>query len=82
MDTFAKELVHDFGPKFAIFQYYFLGNLNQEKILWYSKTKNQLSGLKNRNFKKSNNWDLSKGVSPWFWSKIRHISNFFLGNKS
>ena len=55
MDTFAKELVHDFGPKFAIFQYYFLGNLNQEKILWYSKTKNQLSGLKNRNFKKSNN---------------------------
>ena len=29
---------------------------------------------KNKNFNKSTNWDFSKGVSPWFWSKI---GNFF-----
>ena len=32
-------------------------------------------------FKKSKNWDFSKGVNPWFWSKKGHFSNFFfLGN--
>ena len=31
--------------------------------------------------KKSKNWPFSKGVNPWFWSKIGHFSNFFfLGN--
>ena len=24
--------------------------------------------------------DFSKGVNPWFWSKIGHFSIFFLGN--
>ena len=32
-------------------------------------------------FKKSKNWEFSKGVNPWFWSKKGHFSNFFfLGN--
>ena len=28
-------------------------------------------------FKNSKNWDFSKRVNPWFWSKNGHFSNFF-----
>ena len=36
---------------------------------------------KKKKFKKSKNCHFSKGVSPWFWSKIGHFSIFFfLGN--
>ena len=31
---------------------------------------------KNKKFKKSKNWDFSKAVSPWFWSKIGNFSRF------
>ena len=43
--------------------------------------KNAFLSYKNKKFKKSKNWDFSKGVNPWFWSKNGHFSNFlFLGN--
>ena len=32
--------------------------------------------MKNRKLRKSKNQDFSKGVSPWFWSKIRNFSMF------
>ena len=36
---------------------------------------------KNKKLKKSENWDFSKEVNPWFWSKNGHFSNFlFLDN--
>ena len=42
--------------------------------------KNAFLGYKNKNLKKSKNWDFSKGVSPWFWSKIGRFSILlFLG---
>ena len=49
MDTFAKELVHDFGPKLAIFQYYFLGNIGRKKVFYdiLERTNNFL-GYKNK----------------------------------
>ena len=31
---------------------------------------------KNKNFKKSKNWDFSNGVNPLFWWKIGHFSIF------
>ena len=37
-------------------------------------------GYKNKKFKKSKNWNFSKWVYPWFWSKIGNFSTFFLGN--
>ena len=38
-------------------------------------------GDKNKHFKKSKNWDFSKGVNPWFWFKNGlFIKLFFLGN--
>ena len=37
--------------------------------------------FKNKNLKKFKNWDFSKGVFPWFWSKNGDFSIFFfLGN--
>ena len=45
------------------------------------KRKNAFLGYKNKKLKKSKNWHFSKGVSPWFWSKIGHFSTLcFLGN--
>ena len=43
--------------------------------------KNVFLRHKNKKFKKSKNWDFSKGVNPWFRSKNGHFSNFlFLCN--
>ena len=32
---------------------------------------------KNKKLKKSKSWDFSKGVSPWFWSKIGILCRFY-----
>ena len=43
--------------------------------------KNAFLGNKNNKLKKSKNFHFSKGVNPWFCSKIGHFSNlFFLNN--
>ena len=34
--------------------------------LRYFRTKNGFLGNKNKKYKKSKNWDFSKGVNPWF----------------
>ena len=61
----------------------FLGNIGQENVFYdILERKNAFLGYKNKKFKKSKNWDFSKGVNPWFWSKNGHFFNFFrLGNK-
>ena len=41
------------------------------------KQKTIFLACKNKKFKKSKNWDFSKGVNPSFWSKNGHFSNFF-----
>ena len=76
-------LVHGFRPKLAIFPpFFFLGNIGHENVFYdILERKNAFLGNKNKKFKKSKNWHFSKGVSPWFWSKIGHFSTFFfLGN--
>ena len=32
---------------------------------------------KKEKVKKVKNWDFSKGVSPWFWSKIWNFPSFY-----
>ena len=39
--------------------------------------KNACLGYKNNKFQKAKNWDFSKRVNPWFWSKNGHFFNFF-----
>ena len=49
---------------------FFLGNIGRENAFYdILERKNDFLRHKNKNFKKSKNWDFSKGVNPWFWSK-------------
>ena len=50
---------------------FFLGKIGQEKVFGnFLDTKQAFLDYKNLDFKKSQNWHLSKGGSPWFWPKI------------
>ena len=61
-----------------ISNFFFSGNIGQENVFYdILGRKNACLGYKNNKFKKSENWDFSQGVNPWFWSKNRHFSNFF-----
>ena len=66
------------GQKWLFFQTFFLGNIGQENEFYdILDRKNAFLGYKNKKFKKSKNWDFSKGVNPWFLSKISHFTNFY-----
>ena len=60
------------------FHLFLLGNIGQENVFYdILEVKNAFLGYKNKKFKKLKNWHFSKGVSPWFWSKIGHFITFF-----
>ena len=65
-----------------IFQIFFLCNMFQENVVYdILQRKNSFLEYKNKKFKKSKNWDFSKGVNPWIWYKNGHFLHlFFLGN--
>ena len=44
------------------------------------KRKNAFPGYKNKKFKKSKNWDFSKGVTHGFGQKLAIFHLFLLGN--
>ena len=64
------------------FRLFILGNRGQENVFYdILEGKNASLRNKNKKFKKSQKWDVSKGISPWFWLKIGNFSIFFiLGN--
>ena len=64
--------------KWPFSQLFFLGTISQENVFYdILERKNPFLGYKNKKFKKLKNWDFSRGVNPWFWSKNGHFSNFF-----
>ena len=71
-----------FVQKWPFFHLFFLGNIGQENVFYdILHRKNAFVAYKNKKFRKTKNWQFSKGVNPKFWSKIGHFSNFFfLGN--
>ena len=68
--------------KWPFFQLFFFREYKPENLFYdILERKNAFLGYKNEKSKKSKNWDFSKVVNPWFWSKNGHFSNFFfLGN--
>ena len=64
------------------FHVFFFGNIRQENVFYdILERKNGFLWNKNNKFKKSKNLHFSKGVNPWFCSKIGHFCNlFFLDN--
>ena len=72
IDIFLKWLSHGFGPKMSIFLTFFLGNIGHQNLFYdIVERKNAFLGCKNKKFKKSKNWPLSKGVSVQKWPFFR-----------
>ena len=71
IEIFRTGLTHGFGQEMAIFpSLFFFCNIGQENVFYnILEQKNAFLAYKNNTFKKSKNWDFSKGVNPWFWSK-------------
>ena len=71
-EMFAKLLVQNW-PFFHLF---ILGNIAQENVFYdILERKNACLGYKNKQFKKSKNYDFCERFSLWFWSKSGHFSN-------
>ena len=70
-----------FFLKWPFLEVFFIRNIGLDNVFYdILDQKNALIGYKNKKFKKSKSWHFSKGVNPWFWSKLGHFCNFFLGN--
>ena len=61
---------------------FFFDNIGQEIVFNdILERKNAFLSYKNKKFKKSKNWNFSKGGNSWFWSNNGHFRYFiFLGN--
>ena len=56
IDIFPKGLTHNFCPKIAIFQTFFLANIGQENVFYdILERKNACLGYENNKFKKFKN---------------------------
>ena len=67
--------------KWPFFQLFFLGNIGQENVFYdILERKNAFLRYKNKESEKSKNWNFSKGVKPWFWSRNSNFINFFFLN--
>ena len=63
--------------KWPFFQLFCLANIGQENVFYdILKRKKAFLGYKNKKVKKSKNWDFSKRVNSWFWSKNCNFSSF------
>ena len=77
--SFLCSKTHGFWSKKDHFSnFIFLGNLGLENVFYdILEQNNAFLGYKHKNFKMSKNSHFSKGVNPWFWSRNRHLPNFF-----
>ena len=54
-----------------IFHFFIFGKIREEHVFDnILERKKGFLDYKKEKVKKVKNWDFSKGVSPWFWSKI------------
>ena len=54
-----------------IFHVFIFGKINQQNVFdVIVESQKAFLDYKKQKVKKVKNWDFSKGVSPWFWSKI------------
>ena len=64
------------------YQLFCLRNIGQQNMFYdILKRKKIFLVYKSKKFKMSKNRHFSKGVSPWFWSKLAIFPTFFLGNR-
>ena len=59
------------------FDFFILFKIGKENVFYdILYRKNAFLDYKNIKLKKTKNWDFSKGVSPWFFSKIANVFIF------
>ena len=59
------------------FHFFILFKIGKENVFYdILYRKNAFLDYKNIKLKKTKNWDFSKGVSPWFFSKIANVFIF------
>ena len=57
--------------RLKIFHHFIFGKIREESVFdEILERKKAFLDYKKQKVKKVKNWDLSKGVSAWFWSKI------------
>ena len=54
-------------------QLFILGEIGQENVFYDTLERKSAFVDDNKNLKKSQNWDFSKGVRPSFWSKSAYF---------
>ena len=73
-------LTHGFGPKMAIFPFFFLGNESQENAFYdILQRKNAFLGYKKKKFKNSKNCHFLKALTHGFGPKRAIFPTSFLG---
>ena len=61
-------MVHDFGQKVEVFSSFVFTKIDREKVFANVLDKKEaFKDYKNKCFRKTQNWNFSKGVSPSFW---------------
>ena len=76
---FSKGVSPLFWSKIGLCSTFFsFDNIGFENVFYHTLQRiKDFLGYKTKKFQMSKNWDFSKAVSPWFWSKIGHFSTFF-----
>ena len=66
------------SKKKRFFQFFFLRSIGLENLFYdILERKSAFLAYKNKKFKKSKKWHFSKGVNPWFCTKMAIFTNFF-----
>ena len=64
--------------KWPFFHVFFLGNIREENVFYVIlERENAFLGYKNKKFKKSKNWNVSKGLTYGFGPKMAIFPSFF-----
>ena len=78
MDILPKALTHGFGPKMAIFPFFFFSNIDHENVFYdILQRKIAFLGYKNIKFKKLKIDIFRKGLTHHFGPKMAIFPTFF-----
>ena len=79
IDILPKGLTLGFGPKMAIFPTFIFQEIQARKMSFtiFQNEKTPFQAIKTTSSKSRKIDIFFKGVSPWFWSRNGHFSNFF-----
>ena len=79
---FSWRLDSGFGQKIEDFPFFYFGKIGQQNVFHdILERKIAFLAYKKKEFKRTKNWDIFEGVSPWFGSKNSNIFHRFRFSK-